>query len=215
MSEASLKLWPGWAFPESALQELRRQLVRRIPRGIGPVIQAGWSLGGLRALREVQQGESPATHLILLSSTARFCADDADWPGLPQANLKALQRQLARDPEQALAGFHRLCAGPHASEELIRRRTNDSLAMDRAELADGLQALAEWDVRAGLAACRIPVLMLHGMKDEVIPVEAAEQMLEQLPLAKLARHMEAGHDLPLADPQWVGEQVESFLNTPS
>lgn len=215
MSEASLKLWSGWAFPEAALQTLRQQLVRRIPRGIGPVIHVGWSLGGLRALREVQQGQRPVTHLILISATARFCGDGAQWPGLPQANLRALQRQWSRDPEQALAGFHRLCAGPEVPDEVIRRRTADSLAMDRAELEDGLRALAEWDLRAGLAACRIPVLLLHGMQDAVIPVAAPEQMLEQLPLAKLARHMQAGHDLPLADPQWVGEQVESFLNTPS
>lgn len=215
MSEASIQLWSGWSFPDSALAALRHHLVERLPRDQALVVRGGWSLGGLRALHEVVAGHSPATHLVLLAGTARFCAGADGWPGLPEANLRALQRQFARDPREALVGFHRLCAGPNAPAELIHERTGISLNMGTETLAAGLHTLATLDLRDALAKCRIPVLIVHGMRDAVIPVEAAERMLEALPLAKLVRHVQAGHDLPLTQPDWVAEQLSAFLITPA
>ena len=215
MSEASIQLWSGWSFPDSALADLRAHLVERLPRDQTMVVRGGWSLGGLRALQEVVEGRSPATHLILIAGTARFCADADRWPGLPEANLRALQRQFARDPREALTGFHRLCAGPDASAELIHQRTEISLSLGLETLATGLHTLATLDLRNALAQCRLPVLILHGMRDPLIPVAAAERMLEALPLAKLVRHVHAGHALPLTHPEWVAEQISAFLGTPT
>ena len=215
MSDASIQLWSGWSFPDSALASLRAQLVDRLPRDQGMVVRGGWSLGGLRALQETLEGRSPATHLILIAGTARFCADGERWPGLPEANLRALQRQLARDPREALTGFHRLCAGPDAPADLIHERTETSLKMGVEALGTGLQTLLTLDMRNALAGCRIPVLVLHGMRDTVIPLAAADRMLDDLPLAKLVRHPHAGHDLPLTHPDWVAEQIAAFLLTPT
>ncbi len=215
MSEASIQLRSGWSFPDHALDAIRAGLVRQLPRHEHLVVRGGWSLGGLLALYEVAGGQSPATHLILISSTARFCTDDAGWPGTPVANFRALQRQFERSPPDALAGFHRWCAGPSATESLITQRVAESLAMGLDALRTGLQALATLDARAALQTCPIPVLLLHGTLDPVIPMPAAERMVEVLPVATLVRHPQAGHDLPLQYPEWVLEQTAHFLSSPA
>lgn len=173
----------------------------------------GWSLGGLQILRDVTNaGKRPPTHLILVASTARFCGDDPGWPGLSRAALRALQRQLARAPEEALAGFHRLCANAPHNDDVLTARVAASLQLGVPALADGLRELAELDLRTNLSACGVPVLMLHGAHDQVIPLAAAEQTAALLPQARLVVHPEAGHDLPLAHPDWVAEHVADFLH---
>lgn len=215
MSEASIHLLSGWSFPESTLAGIRHELIRQIPPQQHVVVRGGWSLGALLALHEVVSGRSAATHLILISGTARFCADDADWPGLSPANLRALQRQLDRAPREALAGFHRLCAGPEAPETQIAERVEAGLSLGLETLRAGLKSLETLDVRAALSSCRIPVLLLHGALDPVIPLAASEHLVASLPLAKLVRHTQAGHDLPLRFPEWIVEQTAQFLNSPT
>ncbi len=215
MSDASIQLISGWSFPENALTAIREGLVHQLPRHEHLVVRGGWSLGGLLALHEVAGGHSTATHLILISSTARFCADESGWPGTSTASLRAMQRQLERSPTEALATFHQWCAGPAAPESLIKQRVAEALELGLDSLRAGLQALATLDVRAALPSCSIPVLLLHGACDPVIPMAAAERMVESLPMATLVRHPQAGHDLPLQHTAWVLEQTAHFLNSPT
>lgn len=215
MSDASIQIKSGWSFPDHALAHIREGLVQQLPRQEHLVVRGGWSLGGLLALHDVASGKSVATHLILISSTACFCADDSGWPGTSPANLRAMQRQLERSPPEALAAFHRWCAGPEAAESLIQQRVAESLDLGLDALRKGLQELTTLDVRNALQSCSIPVLLLHGALDPVIPMAAAERMVETLPMATLVRHPQAGHDLPLKYPAWVLEQTAHFIKNPA
>lgn len=198
-------LFPGWAFPESALRPISDALGLDLVNESDADVWIAWSLGGLHALSRRDAAASRA--LVLISSTARFCADGTAWPGLPAANLRALQRQLARAPEAALRGFHRLCS-EFAPDALIESRANESLTMS---LEDGLRELAEIDVRSSLGAIDQPVLVLHGTRDRVIPVEAARAVAARIPNARLREHPDAGHDLPIAHCDWVVDRIGKFL----
>lgn len=213
-SAPTLRLFTGWSFPDTSLISLYQDIlpVREGGAGGGTRVAMGWSLGGLRALREMRAGTATFTHLVLLSTSACFCGDEAGWPGLSPAALRALQRQLTRDPAAALAGFHRLCAAPPLSDDVLAARVAASLRLGLPALAEGLRELGELDLRAELEHVTIPVLLLHGEHDQVIPVAAAEQTASRLPQARLVVHPEAGHDLPLAHPAWVAEHVKDFLH---
>ncbi|MCO5068285.1 MAG: alpha/beta fold hydrolase [Kiritimatiellae bacterium] len=199
------RLFPGWAFPETTLQPIAESLHCDIRTDTGGDLWIAWSLGGLHAL--TQSRATTPRALILISSTARFCADSDHWPGLPTANLRALQRQLARAPEDALRGFHKLCTAT-ASATTLETRLRDSLTLP---LADGLRDLAELDLRDRLETIRQPTLLLHGSKDRVIPIAAAHALAQRLPHAQLREHPEAEHDLPIAHAGWVIEQIRDFL----
>lgn len=206
-------LFTGWAFADDALAPLAEGL------GCSPasdpaaaVVWIGWSLGGLRALARARLRAPPA-RLILIASTARF-SRAGDWPGLPGAHLRALQRQFMRDPDAALRGFHMLCA-PEADPALIARRLQVSRALPTESLRAGLRELAELDLRDGLHELNCPVLILHGANDRIIPAAAAYALAARLPHARVEIHPAAEHDLPLAHPAWVIETMRNFLDHPA
>lgn len=198
-------VFPGWGFSESVLHPIASGLNFKLANEQDAPFWIGWSLGGIQALSRCTAYVPRA--LVLISSTARFCGDGSEWPGLPPANLRALQRQLTRAPEDALLGFHRLCS-ENGTEEKIEQRAQDSLPLP---LAAGLRELAELDVRAALKKITQPVLLLHGARDRVIPVAASRAMASLIQNARLVEHKEAGHDLPIQYRDWVVAQIREFL----
>ncbi len=208
---------PGWAFPAAALRPVCH-LLGGIPTDTIPPpetteaadVLGGWSLGGLRTLEALSNDPSRWRAGILIAATARFTAAP-DWPGQPPAALRALQRQLVRDPSSALAGFHQLAAPLPPPPAILAARVAASLAQPADILAEGLRTLATLDLRARLPLVPMPILVLHGAADRVIPVAAAHRLSALLPRAVLYVHPHAAHDLPLSHPAWVADAIAAFL----
>jgi pimeloyl-ACP methyl ester carboxylesterase len=211
------RMFCGWSFPPDALDGLTHDVVARTTSAPqAHEVWIGWSLGGLQAIalaaeRPPDEVRSPPGRLVLIASTARFCRDGEDWPGTEPAVLRGLQGRLRRDPAAALAGFHTLCAGSETARETVHSRTAVSLSLDHDELAHGLDALARLDVRTLLSRIQVPVLVLHGGRDRIIPSAAAERLAAMLPDAMRCEHPTAGHDLPLAHARWTADRIVEFL----
>ena len=71
-----------------------------------------------------------------------------------------------------------------------------------------------FDGERNLAAIRVPVLIVHGERDEIVPVEHAERLHAAVPagLGTLMRVRQAGHGAILVDEE-VGVGVGEFLRT--
>ncbi len=201
-----IRIFSGWAFPEETLLPIAQRCT-----GLNQAFVIGWSLGGIRALAESLEGRG-VRPLVLISSTARFWGDDQGWPGVPRAQFRALQKQFARSPQEALTGFHRLCAGASLAEAVLAERIQRSMMMDREMLAGELRALDQLDLRPRLGQLQAPLLLLHGACDAVIPASASERVAEQAPRAVRRVHATAGHNLPITHPDWVAEQILDFLH---
>ena len=82
----------------------------------------------------------------------------------------------------------------------------------RAIDADGLRCDLQLLQESALELAAIPavaqVLILHGSRDRVVPVERAEELRELLPNSALAIVAEAGHALPLTHARTCWERVE-------
>lgn len=202
-------IYPGWAFPAERLLPLLRAVgaFTRAPTPDSADALLGWSLGGLHAL--LHPSDKPR---ILIAATASFCAEGSSWPGMPRANVRALRRQLERNPEQALRGFFELCFGGPSDAARLKVHIEVGLAIGRAALIEGLEELLRLDARDRLRALRAPILLLHGARDAVIPFEAARATAALSPTAVLREHPEAGHDLPLTNVEWTAAQMRDFLN---
>lgn len=202
-------IYPGWAFPGERLHPLLRAVgaVTLAPTADVADALLGWSLGGLHAV--LHPSDKPR---ILIAATASFCAEGAAWPGMPRANVRALRRQLERNPEQALRGFFELCFGEPSDTARLKVHIEEGLALGRAALIDGLDDLLRLDARERLKAMRAPILMLHGGRDAVIPIEAARASAALSSTVVLREHPEAGHALPLSHVEWATAQMRAFLN---
>ena len=73
-----------------------------------------------------------------------------------------------------------------------------------------------YTVHAGslLKSIRVPVLLVHGRRDSIFPVENALHMAAQIPHARLVVLEEADHIIVLNHPDAVGGAIEQFLEDP-
>jgi len=229
----------GWGFDSRAWQPVAERLagdfrigydLDAVPAG---AIVCGWSLGALRVLKKCEALPHPsrcsgpplrgvlrpsgwsavATRHILVAATPRF-VQAPDWPcAQPPELLESFAAAVAADPQAALKRFAALMnqGDDHARDltrrmhELLRERIADA-----ATLAAGLAELRDTDLRKSVTATRHPTLLIHGERDPLMPLAAAEWLAAQLPDARLDVFAGAAHAPFLADPDRFARLVREF-----
>jgi len=179
-----------------------------------PVILVGWSLGGMLALRLAQNNAARLAGLALLSTTPSFrlrpgwmhaCADDV---------FERFQESLETNENRLLERFFALML---QGDDLDRRRYLEIVrqAVDRrhpatpAGLRAGLDLLDALDLRDALADVSVPLLVVHGLRDAIVPAGAAQFLAGRLPDADL-RLLQAGHAPHLTQPQAFNTLLEEW-----
>ena len=111
-----------------------------------------------------------------------------------------------------MTGYHldhgatRPKAGDQTASELAEVRWPESI--DVGSLRRDLQLLQENVLELATIPAAAQVLILHGSRDRVVPVERTEELGELLPNSALAIVAEAGHALPLTHVRTCWERVE-------
>ncbi|GHU13469.1 pimeloyl-[acyl-carrier protein] methyl ester esterase [Betaproteobacteria bacterium] len=196
---------PGHAHaPQAAaatLESWASALAARVPHGSTVV---GWSLGALLALELAALQPERVRALVLISATPRFVAD-ADWAyGLDARTVVSFLEGYASAPGATLRRFFALqTLGDAARRTLLPRLEAASQPHPdaaQAALQDGLHLLASSDVRPRLAAIRVPVQLIHGACDALMPLAAANWLATALPQAKLSVLEDCGHAPLLSRP---------------
>ncbi len=197
---------PGHGFspapPEGfALEGAARAVAAAVPPG---AVWLGWSLGALVALAAALAG-APVAGLILTGATPRFTRAP-DWPAaLEPAVLEAFAADLERDPEATLRRFLSLqtrgAEGARATLRALRSGGLRRAAAQPAALRGGLEVLRTADLRARLAHLRIPVTVISGARDTLVPPAASEALAAAVPGAGHVLIPGAGHAPFLSHPQ--------------
>jgi pimeloyl-[acyl-carrier protein] methyl ester esterase len=147
---------------------------------------------------------------VLISSTAKFCAAEGYPCGTSEKVLRRMLLQLKRDPEAVLDEFFRNVHSPYReSRHTISLRKNASWDLD--DLAAGLEYLLGSDVRGKVPGMDLPVLLLHGSEDRIIPSTASEWLQAHLPDSTLKIIANDGHALPAHHFAAVMKEMRSFL----
>lgn len=178
--------------------------------GPGPVRLAGWSLGALLALDAALGAPGCHAGLALISATARFCGDGEGHPGAAPATLRAMSARLARDRAAVLDGFAAACAAPDGGDAAGAWWAAQARRHAPAALSRGLAALAAFDLRDWLAALHVPVRLLHGERDGIVPLAAAEALAAGCADARLTVLPGRGHALPFTAPGDVAALLAGF-----
>ncbi len=178
------------------------------------------SMGGLLALEHLPES---CRKLILISSTAKFCSDEGYPCGTPSKILRRMIIQLKRNPEAVLEEFFKNVHYPHEecrrSFQLRCDARVDSASSTELEapstlpaLVAGLEYLRDSDVRAMIPSLDIPVLLLHGANDRIIPPAAAEWLHHHLPDSRIRIFDNNGHALLAHDFDEIMGEISSFLH---
>ena len=181
----------------ASLEGLRQMLAQEAPK---PLL-LGWSLGGLLALGIALQHPGLLAGLVLISSSPAFC-QRPDWsPAIPAATLEDFAQHLREDPQ----GTRRRFLALQVLNDPQGRRALEGLSAwpmpDQTCLADGLGLLRAVDLRAQLTALPMPVRLVHGRQDRIVPVGAGEYLHECLIGSRLAVLERSGHAPFLSQPQ--------------
>ena len=114
--------------------------------------------------------------------------------------VEQMLARLEREPAALLADFYARCGTAPDS------RWPESIDADG--LRRDLQLLQESVLELSAIPAAAQVLILHGSRDRVVPVERAEELRELLPNSAFAIVAEAGHALPLTHARACWERVE-------
>lgn len=190
--------------------ETAQAVAAALPDGIA---LCGWSLGALLALQAALQTPQRIARLILVGATPSFM-QRADWaPAQPPALLDAFAAAVREDAGATLQRFAALLNQGDAQARRLTRALAGApggALPDTSALAAGLRWLREVDLRAQLPAVAAPTLLIHGERDPLMPLAAAQWLAEHLPDARLASFAESAHAPFLADPARFCALVADF-----
>lgn len=177
----------------------------------------GWSLGGLASLSIALRAPQQVRALVLIAATPRF-VQAPDWPcAMPESTLAEFARDLRQDCRVTLSRFLALQLGHGEAERAMLRSLRASLFSHGEPspegLAAGLDILRDTDLRVDLAAIDLPVLLVHGARDRIAPVAAAEALAARLPQAELMLVPDAGHAPQLSHWRAIEPRLTRFLAT--
>ena len=176
----------GWEGSVTALAALLAE------EGESPLL-LGWSLGGLLALGLAARRPDLLSGLILMAASPAF-RQRPDWAwGVDAATLAGFADALRVDPEGTRQRFLALQVmnDPQARQQLNAMRGWP--LPDPRCLADGLVLLRDEDLRQELPPPSLPTLILHGERDRIVPVAAAQWLHAALPGSRYASFATLGH----------------------
>lgn len=174
----------------------------------------GWSLGGRIALAACAQGH--AIHKLILTGSNPCFLVREDWPhGMAEDEFSHFAESVRKDWRATLQRFLVLQTrgSAHGRDELreLREAVFAHGQPDPAALEAALDLLQDTDLRSILPAIRQSVLAVHGARDTLTPVAAAEYMARQLPDARLHIMATAGHAPFLSHRNEFSRVVREFL----
>jgi len=172
---------------------------RALPSDDSPCILAGWSLGALLALQTALDRPRRFAALVLISATGRLTAVSGHAGADPRA-LRAMRLKFKLDPGTVLREFATLSMDPDGNDAAAAEYVRQALAHRTADLAEGLDALSRLDLRDRVAQLAVPLWLVHGAEDRVVPVQASRELAASAPLSRLEVLPGRGHALPLVNP---------------
>ena len=176
-----------------------------------PVVLGGLSMGGYVALSLIARYPERFRALMLMDTRAT-----ADTPEAARN-----REDLASKVEASGRAGHVVDAMlPKLFSDATRKRRGDSsprsaAAMEKTPARSIVGALRGMAVRpdrtAGLAAIRVPTLVLVGADDAIAPPDEARAMAAQIPERQVVVVPDAGHLAPLENPEVADRAILDFL----
>lgn len=202
---------PGYGdVPASAASfaDTAQRLADALPAG---VVLCGWSLGALLALQAARQAGPRIGGLVLIGATPCFTQRPGWLPAQPATLLDTFSAAVAEQPDSALQRFVALSNQGDVQARAVNRTLWQALAAqpvpDTVTLLQGLHWLRDVDLRDHVAGLAQPTLLIHGERDPLMPLAAAQWLHGTLPRAQLEIVSGAAHAPFLHQPEEIASLI--------
>lgn len=195
------------------LDELTECVLPHVPE---KSIVVGWSMGGLVAMNIALHHPEHVSKLVLISSNAQFVISD-EWPfAMKTEVLDGFVKNLSEDYKLTLQRFLMLQArgGDNAKETIraLKQRLYQHGEPSSDALKGGLQLLKNTSFVTRLSEIDLPVLLLFGRLDALVPAAAANEMKMRFPQASLHLFSKAAHAPFISHFSEFINELSVFLN---
>ena len=184
------------------------------------VVHIGHSTGGGEVIRYVARSEPGrvAKAVLIGAVTPIMLATDRYPGGLPMSVFDGFRDALSRNraqffldvPSGPFYGFNR--DGAETSEGLIRNWWRQGMSGGAKAHYDCVAAFSETDFTDDLKAVSVPVLVLHGEDDQVVPIDAsAREAIKLLSNGILKTYPGLSHGLFATHPDIINADLLAFI----
>lgn len=151
------------------------------------VTLVGFSMGGGEVVRYLSSyGSDRVSKAVLISSVVPFMLKTDDNPtGLPQELFDGFVKETEEDRPKFLATFGKLFYGNSflnnaVSDEILQWSSMLSLQASGHATIECIRSFSETDFRSELASINIPVLIIHGDADKIVPIDSSSDLTAEL-----------------------------------
>ncbi|GAA5436951.1 alpha/beta fold hydrolase [Deinococcus aquaticus] len=171
---------------------------------LNDVTVVGFSMGGGEVSRYAGLfGTQYLRSAALISSVAPYLLKTTDNPdgGMAEADVEGMVQKVAANRPQFLAGFTKNFLnwdenGSKLGDEFLDFTASLYFQASPVATQECVRAFAMTDFRADLAKLTVPLLVVHGDADQIVPLEASGQRVPQYqPNAELHVMKGAPHGL--------------------
>jgi non-heme chloroperoxidase len=205
------KPWEGYTLDRYA-DDVRAVLTAR---GVKDATLVGFSLGGAVALRYMarHRGERVA-RLVLMGAAAPRVVRTPDFPqGVDRAVFDGLIAGVAADRAALNDGFGKAAFAKPLSAPAAQWLLAQGLLASPRATAAALVSVRDGDQRADIAAVKVPTLVMHGVRDQVVPIGISGEVLAAgIKGARLLRFEESGHGLFLDEKDRCNAELLRFVS---
>lgn len=184
------------------------------------VTMVGHSTGGGEVARYCgRHGTARVKGAVLIGAiTPLMLQTEANPEGLPKSVFDGFRAAMLKDraqffldvPTGPFFGFNR--PGATASEGMIRSWWEQGMQAGFKNAYDCIAAFSETDLTEDLRGIDVPVLLLHGDDDQVVPIQAAaEKAVKVLKKGELKVYKGGAHALPNVNADEVNADILEFL----
>ncbi|MCF7969845.1 MAG: pimeloyl-ACP methyl ester esterase BioH [Methylococcaceae bacterium] len=207
---------PGHGRSESVKPYSLEVVVDALERALPdePCSLVGWSLGGELALRLAEKYPHKVKSLILIASNPHFL-NAQGWVGVTPNVLIEFAHNIQSNASMTVLRFMSLQVQGMLNMKPCLQQIKEALqecAMPELDvLMGGLQILETTDLRGALTALVLPVQMIFGERDSLVPAVVAGQCMSIAPKTDIHLIKGAGHVPFVTHKQQVLALVQDFL----
>ncbi len=208
---------PGHGHSEAidpfTLQRISDALIEKIETA---VCWLGWSLGASVVLDIAARYPERVSSLILVAGNPSFLRDDNEWPGLKARLLDDFAEQLHNNCQVTLLRFLSLQINNLSDQKRLLQTLKTAVlecpTPDEKTLQGGLEILKNADLRPALSKLNVPVSVILGGLDTLVPVAVGEKMQQLLPSLQLNIIDRAGHVPFLSHSDETAAMISRFMD---
>ncbi|HYJ55048.1 MAG TPA: alpha/beta hydrolase [Mycobacterium sp.] len=185
-------------------------------------VHVGHSTGGGEVVRYLaRHGEGRAVKAVLIAAVPPLMVQtDANPGGLPKSVFDDFQAQVATNrsafyravPEGPFYGFNR--EGVEPDEAVIANWWRQGMMGGAKAHYDGVVAFSQTDFTEDLKRIQLPVLVMHGDDDQVVPyADAGPLSAELLPNGVLKTYKGFPHGMPTTQADVINADLLEFIES--